>query len=51
MALAWENELSAFWMSVLTYMKARGTKDTLITAIDNLNGFTDTIRTGPFLRT
>ena len=32
-------------MSVLTDMKARGTEDILITATDNLNGFTDTIRT------
>jgi transposase-like protein len=39
-----KNESSAFWMSVLTDMKARGTEDILITATDNLNGFTDTIR-------
>lgn len=32
-------------MSVLTDIKARGTEDILITATDNLNGFTDTIRT------
>jgi putative transposase len=32
-------------MSVLTDIKARGTDDILITATDNLNGFTDTIRT------
>ncbi len=38
-----KNESSAFWMSVLTYMKARGVMDILITATDNLNGFTDTI--------
>ncbi len=30
-------------MSVLTDIKARGTEDILITATDNLNGFTDTI--------
>ncbi|PID95342.1 MAG: IS256 family transposase [Bacteroidetes bacterium] len=40
-----KNESSAFWMSVLTDIKARGTRDILITATDNLNGFTDTIRT------
>ena len=38
-----KNESSAFWMSVLTDMKARGTEDILITATDNLNGFTETI--------
>jgi len=31
-------------MSVLTDMKARGLQDLLITATDNLNGFTETIR-------
>lgn len=40
-----KNETSSFWMSVLTDMKARGVKDILITATDNLNGFTQTIRT------
>ncbi|WP_291075003.1 IS256 family transposase, partial [Empedobacter sp. UBA5987] len=40
-----KNESSSFWMSVLTDMKARGLEDILITATDNLNGFTDTIRT------
>ncbi|MEN1785540.1 MAG: IS256 family transposase [Bacteroidota bacterium] len=39
-----KNESSAFWMSVLTDMKARGTEDILITATDNLNGFTQTIK-------
>jgi transposase-like protein len=39
-----KNESAAFWMSVLTDMKARGTEDILITATDNLNGFTDTIK-------
>ena len=38
------NESSAFWMSVLTVLKARGVNDILITATDNLNGFTETIR-------
>lgn len=40
-----KNESSAFWMTVLTDIKARGTQDILITATDNLNGFTDTIKT------
>jgi transposase-like protein len=40
-----KNETSAFWMSVLTDVKARGVEDILITATDNLNGFTDTIKT------
>lgn len=40
-----KNESSSFWKSVLTDIKARGTEDILITATDNLNGFTDTIRT------
>lgn len=39
-----KNESSAFWMSVLTDIKARGVDDILITATDNLNGFTETIR-------
>ena len=39
-----KNESAAFWMSVLTDMKARGIEDLLITATDNLNGFTQTIR-------
>lgn len=39
-----KNESAAFWMSVLTDMKSRGTQDILITATDNLNGFTDTIK-------
>jgi putative transposase len=37
-------ESSSFWMSVLTDMKARGVEDILITCTDNLNGFTETIR-------
>jgi transposase-like protein len=39
-----KNESSAFWLSVLTDVKARGVEDILITATDNLNGFTDTIK-------
>lgn len=39
-----KSESASFWMSVLTDVKARGVEDILITATDNLNGFTDTIR-------
>ena len=39
-----KNESSSFWMSVLTDIKARGVQDILITATDNLNGFTQTIQ-------
>lgn len=39
-----KNESAAYWMTVLTDMKARGLEDILITATDNLNGFTHTIR-------
>lgn len=39
-----KNESAAFWMNVLTDMRARGTEDILITATDNLNGFTQTIK-------
>jgi putative transposase len=39
-----KNESSAFWMSVLTDLQARGVEDILITCTDNLNGFTETIR-------
>jgi transposase-like protein len=39
-----KNESTALWMSVLTDMRARGVEGILITATDNLNGFTDTIR-------
>ena len=38
-----KNETSAFWMSVLTDIRARGVKEILITVTDNLNGFTETI--------
>ena len=37
-------ESSSFWMGVLTDLKARGVEDILITVTDNLNGFTDTIK-------
>ena len=40
-----KNESAAFWMNVLTDIRARGVEDILITATDNLNGFTDTIKT------
>lgn len=39
-----KNESAAFWMTVLTDLRARGVEDILITATDNLNGFTDTIK-------
>ena len=39
-----KNESASFWLSVLTDLKARGVEDILITATDNLNGFTQTIR-------
>lgn len=40
-----KNESASFWMGVLTDLKARGVQDILITATDNLNGFTQTITT------
>lgn len=40
-----KSESSSFWMSVLTDLKSRGVEDILITVTDNLNGFTDTIKT------
>ena len=40
-----KSESSSFWMCVLTDLKTRGVQDILITCADNLNGFTDTIRT------
>jgi Transposase and inactivated derivatives len=39
-----KNESASYWMSVLTDLKVRGVSDILITATDNLNGFTDTIK-------
>jgi len=39
-----KNESAAFWLSVLTDLKARGVEDILITATDNLNGFTGAIK-------
>lgn len=40
-----KNESASFWMSVLTDLRARGVEDIFITATDNLNGFTSTIKT------
>lgn len=40
-----KNESAAFWMAVLTDLKTRGVDDILITVTDNLNGFTETIKT------
>jgi transposase-like protein len=39
-----KSESSAFWQGVLTDLKARGVEDILVTATDNLSGFTDTIK-------
>lgn len=39
-----ETESTAFWVGVLTDMKARGVEDVLITCTDNLNGFTQGIK-------
>ena len=39
-----ENESAAFWLSVLTDLKARGVNDILIACTDNLKGFTDAIK-------
>ena len=39
-----KNESAAFLLGVLTDLKARGVEDILITATDNLNGFTQTIK-------
>lgn len=39
-----KTESAAFWMGVLTDLKARGVEDILVTVTDNLNGFTDTIK-------
>lgn len=39
-----ESESAAFWMSVLTDLKARGVQDILVACTDNLAGFTQAIR-------
>ena len=38
------NESASFWLGVMTDLKARGVEDILITATDNLHGFTQTIK-------
>ena len=38
-----KNESAAFWLSVLTDLKTRGVQDILISATDNLTGFTEAI--------
>jgi transposase-like protein len=38
------NESASFWLGVLTDLKARGVEDILVTATDNLKGFTEAIR-------
>lgn len=40
-----KNESAAFWLSVLTDLKTRGVQDILISATDNLTGFTEAIAT------
>jgi transposase-like protein len=40
-----KQERKRFNSGVLTDLKARGVEDMLITATDNLNGFTQTIKT------
>ena len=39
-----KNESASFWLGVMTDLKARVVEDILITATDNLNGFTQTIK-------
>jgi len=39
-----KSESAAFWMSVLTDLKARGVEDILIACTDNLKGFTQAIK-------
>jgi len=39
-----KTESAAFWMSVLTDLKARGVEDILIACTDNLKGFTEAIK-------
>ncbi|HAH25757.1 MAG TPA: IS256 family transposase [Prolixibacteraceae bacterium] len=39
-----ESESAAFWLTVLTDLKARGVQDILIACTDNLTGFTQAIR-------
>ena len=39
-----KTEAASFWMGVLTDLKARGVEDILVTVTDNLNGFTNTIK-------
>jgi transposase-like protein len=39
-----ENESAAFWLTVLTDLKARGVEDVLIACTDNLTGFTQAIK-------
>jgi putative transposase len=39
-----DNESAAFWLTVLTDLKARGVEDILIACTDNLTGFTGAIK-------
>lgn len=45
-----ESESAAFWLSVLTDLKARGVEDILLACTDNLSGFSEAIQ-GAFPRT
>lgn len=45
-----ENESAAFWLTVLTDLKARGVEDILIACTDNLSGFMQAIK-GVFPKT
>jgi transposase-like protein len=38
------SESASFWLGVLTDLRARGVNDILVTVTDNLNGFTETIK-------
>ena len=38
-----ENESAKFWLSVLNELKNRGVQDILITCVDNLTGFSQSI--------
>ena len=47
-----ETESAAFWLTVLTDLKARGVEDILIVCTDNLSGFTEAIKASyPHART
>jgi len=39
-----ENEISKFWLNILTQLKNRGVKEVLIFSVDGLSGFEESIR-------